>query len=169
MTIKSSIFAPSVYRVGRLFFDGVMSETHNYSVVSTDNPIEVGANITDHAYVAPREVTLDIMVGDIYQSFTTPSAYNLSKRSSDALNKLNLLMVLRQPLTVICNLAKYDNLLMTGISVNQNKENNSTLMATLSFKEILLVNSNAGDININNNNDQYQKPKRSGTKPLRPA
>jgi hypothetical protein len=42
-------------------------------------------------------------------------------------------------------------------------------MATLSFKELLLVDDNAGDINVNNNNDQYQRPKRSGTKPLKPV
>ena len=168
MAINSSIFSPSIYRVGQLFFDGVLNETHNYSVTPTEQPIEVGANITDHAIVMPREISLSVIVGDIYYSFSTPSSYNLSKRSSDALQRLNLLLVARNPLTVICNLAKYTNMLLVGITANQDKTSNSTLIATLDFKELLIVDSNSGSIIVNNNNDQYQKPENTGTKPLQP-
>lgn len=167
MAINSSIFFRSRERVGSLFFDSVLRESHNFSVTSTEQPLEFGANIVDHAYVMPRLLEMDVMVGDIYFSFSTPSSYNLSKRSADALNRLNLLMVKREPLVVISNLVKYNNLLLVGISANQDKTNNSTLMATLSFKEALFVDSES--IFVRNENPQYQRPVNSGTKVLRPA
>ena len=167
MSIQSSIFGQSQTKVGGLFFDGVMREAHNYSITTTSHPIEAGANIVDHSFVNQREVELDIIVGDVYFSFSTPSIYNLSKRSNDALNKLNVLLIARKPLVVICNLAKYSNLLLVGISVNQDQASSSTLMATLTFKEALFVDGNAGSIFVNNDNDQYQQPQNSGTKQLK--
>jgi hypothetical protein len=147
-------------------FDGTLRESHNSSVQVTEHPVEFGANITDNAIVLPREVQLDIMVGDIYVSFSTPSQYNLSKRSSDALSELNRVLVNRIPVVVICNLAQYSNLMLININANQDKGSASTLVATLFFREILVVDNNAGNIVLNNNNSQYQNIRQSGTKQL---
>lgn len=164
--INSTLLFRSTTRVDNLLFDGTLRESHNYAVEVTRHPVEFGTDITDNAIVLPRELQLDIMVGDIYSSFSAISQYNLSKRSADALSQLHQILVNRRPVTVICNLAKYSNLMLININANQDKASASTLIATLFFQELLVVDPNSGSIIPNNSNDQYQPPINSGTKQL---
>jgi hypothetical protein len=165
---NTSIFSSPSTRVGALRFDGTIKEEHHYSLTLTNNPVEFGANITDNAFVNPTEVKLDVIVGDVYASIGQPTNYNPSKRSSDALRKLYKMMSDRKTITVICNLAKYTNLMLVDVMTSQSKANSSTLIATLTFNLVLVVDSNSGSIVVDNNNDQYQQPQNSGTKQLNP-
>jgi len=48
-----------------LAFDIVLSESESAEVTVTDHQIETGAQVSDHAYLNPREVELEIGQGTI--------------------------------------------------------------------------------------------------------
>ena len=48
-----------------LAFDIVLSESETAEVTVTDHQIETGAQVSDHAYLNPREVELEIGQGTI--------------------------------------------------------------------------------------------------------
>ena len=50
------------------FFDGFMSVSHERKLTITQNPVETGASVVDHAYVNPTTVTMKIMMSDVHQS-----------------------------------------------------------------------------------------------------
>ena len=45
-------------RIGEFMFDLVTAESHVSRLNVTENPIETGASISDHAFLAPKEVTI---------------------------------------------------------------------------------------------------------------
>ena len=44
--------------------DAVISETHNNNISLTKNPIELGADITDHAIIEPKKINIVAQVSD---------------------------------------------------------------------------------------------------------
>ncbi|WP_338016220.1 phage baseplate protein, partial [Yersinia pestis] len=57
--------------VGTFHFDVVTSETHASTLRLTENPIESGAAVADHAVLEPKEITLNgVMVGYEQPDFT---------------------------------------------------------------------------------------------------
>lgn len=57
--------------VGTFHFDVVTSENHNSTLRLTENPIESGAAIADHAILEPKEITINgVMVGYEPPDFT---------------------------------------------------------------------------------------------------
>lgn len=57
-------------RIGKITFDSVTTEDHQSDLYITDNPIESGASISDHAVVKPKVVTINgIMVDHSPSSF----------------------------------------------------------------------------------------------------
>ena len=48
--------------IGGYFFDGFMQVDHNIELQTTENPVETGASIVDHAYVKPAEVVMRVMM-----------------------------------------------------------------------------------------------------------
>ncbi|GAC1030859.1 hypothetical protein thsps21_16860 [Pseudomonas sp. No.21] len=53
-------------RIGTLRLDAVISETHKSDLKITENPVESGANIADHAYVQPRSLIIKGTVVEHY-------------------------------------------------------------------------------------------------------
>ena len=55
---KLNIATVSSRRIGEFRFDLTKSESHTSKLNITENPIETGASIADHAFLAPKEVTV---------------------------------------------------------------------------------------------------------------
>lgn len=49
-------------RIGSFEFDTTTAEAHDSSLIVTENPIETGESIADHAYSAPKTVTISGVV-----------------------------------------------------------------------------------------------------------
>ena len=154
--------------VDGLFFDGTMSTDHAFSLKMTSNPLEYGANATDHAYMEPNDMIMQVFVGDYWTGLNRADNYNPFQRSADALAQLRQIETDRQPIVVVTNLVRYTNLLLSNIHVNQAADTASTLMATLTFRQLIVVDDQRQDSTVNNDSDQHQVPKNSGTKQARP-
>jgi hypothetical protein len=55
-------------------FDAVLREVHRSHLDTTDNPVETGVPVTDHAFMAPLRLEIEAGVGDIWLGMRDPAA-----------------------------------------------------------------------------------------------
>lgn len=115
--------------IGGLVFDAVLSTSHVSKVTATTHPVEGGANITDHAFVDPAEVTIEIGMTDC-------NGVGVSEKMFTALQNLQKA---RRPITIQTRFKRYTNMLIMSMSAPDDFKTMNALKATLMCREILIV------------------------------
>ena len=118
------------------FFDGFMSVSHERKLTITQNQVETGAAIVDHAYVNPSSVTMQIMMSDVHQSIIPGQFSDLTFRHTSAWAVLKQIQESRIPVDVFTKLGYYKNMLIEEISADDTKETFRALSATVKLTEI---------------------------------
>lgn len=137
---------------GGIVVDAAISEEHTTSCDLTKNPVEEGAKITDHVQLEPAKLTIDGVISDsplgapFVQNFQNAKAAVLSKltgesRSIDAYQKLLELQKSREPFTVTTGLKKYNNMIMTSLSVPRTVSTSNSIHFKATMEEIRIVKS----------------------------
>ena len=141
--------------MGGLVFDAVFEETHESELEVTDNPVETGVVVSDHAFMKPLKVTLSAGVTD------TPLKYWQSSGgvgrdawtaedgddpfSSDggrvrrAYELLTELQAQAEPFDVQTGLKLYSNMVCTSIRTSQDKDTAGALLFTATLREVIIV------------------------------
>lgn len=113
----------------------VESESHVSKLDVTKLPVESGADITDHAYIQPKEVTVKIWIGgtgrNIFGQFTAAAGYQALVSFQQA----------RIPFFYISSLTVYKDMLISEISAPVTVDNGNALEATIKLQQVLLVGS----------------------------
>lgn len=112
----------------------VTGEDHESQVSITKVPVEFGSDITDHAYVEPKTVTLKGIIGPGFngrRSFDRAAGFQALIRYQES----------RTPFTLVTGLTLYRNMLIGKISVPVNPENTNVLEFTATLHQILIVGS----------------------------
>lgn len=115
---------------GTLYFDALLHADHTSSVTPTQHPVQTGAAISDHAYVEPKEISLEVGMTDVVGG---------DGSSVRAYQSFQALMQKREPCTVVTRLGTYSNMLLTSISVPDDYTTMFGLRCTLIFTEIRIV------------------------------
>lgn len=137
-------------------------ENHSDDLEITDHPIELGARITDHAYMRPAVVIIrcgwsntpsngNILsgllsavtgtingIGDIATSFLNGEAVS---QVNEVYKNLLALQASRVPFDVYTGKRIYRNMLVKSLRVETTKETENSLMVTASFQEVILVST----------------------------
>lgn len=114
------------------FFDFTFTMDHSINVVTTSHPVQKGADITDHAYRQPDEVTVEVGYSDTVISGGDNHSLNAFKTLDElATNRTLLKLVTRRKV--------YNNMIISSISVPDNFETMNSLKATIIFKEIIIA------------------------------
>ena len=100
--------------IGGLVFDAVLKTDHTSKVTATSHPVESGANISDHAFVEPAEISLEVGVSDCE---TGNGTFGSGNRSRKAFAELLKLQTSRKLITVVTRFKTYRNMLITSVSV----------------------------------------------------
>ncbi|MDL2289128.1 hypothetical protein LJC32_07145 [Oscillospiraceae bacterium OttesenSCG-928-F05] len=124
--------------VGGLYFDAILKTDHTSKITATDHPVESGANITDHAYVEPDEISVEIGVSD---SAIEAGSFGTGARSITAFQALRKLQQSRQPFTVVTRLHTYKNMLISSISAPDDFSTMNALKAVIMMREIIIVST----------------------------
>jgi len=127
--------------VAGYFFDAYFQVTHTSSATVTEHPVETGASISDHSFINPAVLEMQIGMTDVATSiidgqFNSPGT---SSRSVAAFLILDELMRQRVPLQVVTRLKVYQNMLITSISAPDDHLTLYGLKATVTFKEIFVA------------------------------
>lgn len=122
--------------IGGYFFDGFVSVQHSRTLTITSNPVETGAAITDHAYVNPTTLTMNIIMSDVHESIIPGQFSDRTFRHTSAWHVLRQIQENRIPVDVYTKLGYYKNMLIQEISAEDTYRTFRGLNATVVLKEI---------------------------------
>lgn len=126
--------------MGGLVFDAVFEETHESELEVTDNPVETGVKISDHAYMNPLRVTISAGVSDTPLAVLTNDAFaSDAGRSKRAYEVLTELQRSGEPFSVQTGLKLYENMVCTSIRTSQDKDSANVLLFTAVLREVIIV------------------------------
>lgn len=111
--------------IGPVPLDCVVSEKHASDVELTEIPIESGARITDHAFILPKKVTLDV----------------IDRKAVATYNALVSLEEARTPFTLVTGLYVYQNMMITRLTPERDKEFGRVLRCTVELQEAIIVST----------------------------
>lgn len=142
-----------------------LEEQHSDELVITDHPVEQGAQISDHAYKKPAELT--ITIGWTNSSRASVTSLQFGNYSSYAYDRLLQLQKLRELVNISTGKRKYLNMLIRSISVTTDARTENALIATLNCREIIVVQTSTTQLVPAENQAMPQKTGQStnaGTK-----
>lgn len=154
-----NLFIRTKKSIGGVQLDGVISESHKNSVRLTSNPVELGADITDHSIIEPKIISIRAMVTDsplgtaafgeivdrVSGFFGTATSDNQT-RSQSAYNALVSLMEQREPIEIQTKLVLYQDMVITNISTIQDKDSSRIVEMIIDAKEVRIVETETAQL-----------------------
>lgn len=127
-----------------LVFDAVFKVEHARHLRRTEHPIQTGPNsavgsITDHAYLLPARVTLEIGMSDAMASYSSNLWTSDPSKSVSAYQTLVSLMSARTLVTLTTRLQTYKNMLVESIVPSDSHKTRHGLRALVTLGEIFLA------------------------------
>lgn len=128
--------------VGGLVFDATFSEQHTSELKVTDNPVETGVTVSDHAYMSPDSITIEAGVTDAQLVTRADDPFSTQEsRSRKAWELLKELQRSAEPFEVQTGLQLYSNMVCTNITATQDFTNASSLIFTATIREVIRVST----------------------------
>lgn len=134
-------------QLGSLTAAVTISEKHEDDVEITEHPVEVGAQISDHAYVLPSIVTLTVgwsaspasasltdLKGKLFGA--TPSTLSQPK---EVYAKLLDMRAKLELLTVVTGKRTYKNMMIRSLQVTTDKDTENVLVVVARLQQIFFV------------------------------
>ena len=122
--------------IGGYFFDGFLDVTHSSNLEITENQIETGASVVDHAYMKPVTLSMTVLVSDVHQSIVPGQFSEGWRRHTSAWQLLKRLQADRTPLSVFTKLTLYDNMLIKTIEAVDTDQTLHSLEAKVTLQEV---------------------------------
>ena len=128
-----------VRSMGGLVFDAVFEEVHDHELEVTENPVETGVLVADHAYKEPIRLTITAGVSNAGAGRVGDQFGNSASRTTAAFEALLDLQKSREPFDVQTGLGLYGNMICTGIRTAQDKDTSGALIFTAELREVIIV------------------------------
>ena len=149
-----NLFIRTQKAIGDIQLDAVISESHTNEVSLTSNPVELGAEITDHAVVQPKRLNIVAQVSDtpmglaafgqivdsVTGLFGTSTTDNIT-RSNAAYNALIQSQEEREPIEIQTKLKLYTNMIITNVSVQQDKNTSRIVRMSIDVQQVIITQS----------------------------
>lgn len=111
--------------IGPVPVDVIVREVHVSTLGITENPIETGARVTDHAYVEPFRYMLE------FADANAAVTYNMLVRFQQT----------RVPFTIVSGLMVYKNMLIQQITAERDQQFSTVLSGRCELQEAILVST----------------------------
>lgn len=141
--IGDSLFSDVMIQIGSLSIGGVIpdvliEETLTDQVTITDHPVEMGAQISDHAVINPTEITLQLGWTNS-KTFFQRATGGASPDIDGAYEKLLKLKNERKPFDVITNKRTFSNMVIKTLEVTTDQKTNSVLLVKAHLRQIIFA------------------------------
>ena len=131
-----------------LVIDSYMSETHTATNNITNDPVEIGPNITSHAYSNPIVVTLNFVVNDNFFSELSVGGKNLANAPFvGAINRVSLAFLVLDsirrscvPLFLTTRTYIYSSMLIQSITVSRDVHYYTRGLFSVEMKQLFEAN-----------------------------
>ncbi len=186
MALLNIIYEKTKTQIGTVTIDATVFMKHSISSSMTKNPVEEGAQITDHVELNSQAITIQGVISDTPLDFNilnsivkgnfknvannfsdgVKSSLNKSSRSVEQYQELVKLWKSREPFKIITGLKVYDSMILTKLDVDQTASSGKALHFNAEIEEIRIVSSKAvGRESFNDSvKDIASKKKNLGTK-----
>lgn len=147
--LTGGLIGPIVVRqrnIGGFVANVTIREDHEDELIATDNPVEQGADITDHSFKAPARLTVDIG----YSNSAVESGADPNYVNTQYANFLAL-QANRQPFDVITGKRNYTNMIITLLHTTTDEATENALFLTVRMREIIIVNTQTVSVPPANN------------------
>lgn len=136
--------------IGGIFFDAVFTTNTEHSLTITQHPVQTGANLSDHAFVNPIRISMEIGVSDVmaYRKADNYTEQGPTK-SISAYRTLRKKMEERTPIKVITRLQTYENMLIESLSINDDVSTQYALRANIELVQVLAAAVGVGQLDKN--------------------
>jgi Dit-like tail protein len=135
-TTNNSTGEPASPQVNYIF-DAVFRLLHRRRVHKTSHPVLTGANISDHAYVEPAQLSLEIGMSDAMAAFISGVWVGASTKSISAWQVMKSLQISKTLFTVSTRLDTYSNMMILDGSATDDNRTKNALRATFVLEELL--------------------------------
>lgn len=117
-------------------FDAIMRARHGQRLQITEHPIQTGANISDHAYLLPAQLSLEVGISDAMDMYAPGMWAGNTSKSVSAYQTLLNLQAARTFVTVVTRLRTYTNMMIEDISPEEDQKTFASLRCTITFKQV---------------------------------
>jgi hypothetical protein len=111
--------------IGAIPVEVVLTEGHRSSLGITSNPIETGAEVTDHAYVKPKQCAIEFADGN------AAATYQALVRFQES----------RVPFIVVTGLYVYRNMLIETLVAERDNHTSKIVKGTAELREVVIVST----------------------------
>lgn len=159
--------------IGGIEIDAILNESASSKATITKNPVEKGADTTDHIRLEPMTFTATGIVSDTpirFPNNLAPFKSSGYRVSTQAWNKLLKLQAKREPFTLQQGLRSYDNIVIEELSYSQDVGTANVLIFNCVMSEIVLVGQeevSAQQITDANTESRFSKIINYGRKALK--
>lgn len=121
-------------------FDAVIELSHEQELELTHHPVQSGASISDHAYIMPARLTLDVGMSDAMDSYEQPDTWSGSTSKSVAAYQTMLaLQQARIPLALTTRLRSYSNMFIRSVNPRDTSKTYLGLRMSVVFEQIIIA------------------------------
>lgn len=152
--LTDGLIGPIVIRqrsIGGFVANVTVREEHEDEVVITENPVEQGADFTDHAFKAPARLTVEVGYSN-----SSVQADGDSDYVNDTYAQFLALQASLQPFDVVTGKRAYSNMMITRLQTVTDKETENALILVVGMREIIIVNTQTVSVPPTNNMSQPQ-------------
>ena len=146
MTVEAMLYCKT--NIAGYFFDGFMDIDVASELEVTENPVETGTAIADHSYVKPTEVTMQVIMSDVHQSLVPGQFTGGWSRSVTAYKILKEIQTKRIPITVLCRLGLFENMVIRRLQANDTADTYQALSATVTLVELPIARVKTVEISL---------------------
>lgn len=172
-----NLFIRTKKSIAGIQFDAVVNEIHDGEIILTKNPVELGADVTDHAIIQPKTLEMNVVISDnplglaafgviidnISGLFGTSTSENQT-RSVSAYNALVQLAEKREPIEIQTGLKLYTNMVLTRHNVIRDKDTSRIAAIRLIAQEVLIVETKI--VELSASQLQLGSARQQGTSPI---
>jgi hypothetical protein len=138
---------------GNIELDATLEEGHEWNADVTTNPVEIGADITDHVIEQPDRVSIRGVVSDTplngiignIVSFIN-SLTGAEQRSQAVFDLLHELIKLKQPMTIVTKYHIYTDMVLASVNIPRNSGTGEAIEFNAEFVNIRLVSTQTVDV-----------------------
>src|SRR5580692_4636112 len=152
--LTDGLIGPIVVRqrnIGGFVADVTIREEHEDELVVTENPVEQGADVTDHSFKAPARLTVD--VGYSNSSLQSEGDPNYVQ---DIYAQFLALQASRQTFDVITGKRSYTNMVITMLRTVTDQATENALFLTVRMRELIIVTTQTVSVPSSTNMTQPQ-------------
>lgn len=128
-------------------FDAVIRSEHYLALRKTMHPVQGATSVSDHAYILPANVVLEVGMSDAMDRYSSSMWTNAATKSISAFEILKGFRDSRTFVTLTTRLHTYANMLVSEVRVPDSYKTAAGLRAIVTFSEIFLAGSGSAQSN----------------------